>query len=98
MRIIPQRMQRIGRERGGVVAVELGKRGGEARRRRMGRCESVGLELLAARKEACERLQWKHEDGNDQREPGKEGSHLRRGKAKRLVERGLPVEPAQERQ
>ena len=57
-RIIHQRMQRIGRERGGVVAVELGERAHEVRRRGVLRGIRIGLEFLLARDEArSERLE-----------------------------------------
>jgi hypothetical protein len=68
MRIIHQRMQRIGRERRGVVAVELGERAHQVGGRGVLRGERVGLEFLPARHEARERLEREREHRHHQRE------------------------------
>jgi len=55
--IIHQRMQRVGRERGGVVRLELGERAHEVGRRRMGRGERIASNSWRRCDEARERLE-----------------------------------------
>src|SRR5712692_459014 len=93
MRIIHQRMQRIGRECRGVVAVELGERAHEVGGARVARRIGVGLEFLAPRDEARERLEREGEDRHREREPRERRADVRRRELERLVERGLLVHP-----
>src|SRR5258706_9380624 len=98
MRIIHQRMQRIGREGGGVVAVELGERAREVGGGGVAGGEGVGLEFLAPGDEAGERLEWKGEYRNYEGEAREHRADARVGEVQRLVEGGLAVEPAEDRE
>src|SRR5688572_1037400 len=96
MRIIYQRVQRIGRQRRGVVAVELGERAHEVGSRRVRRGEGVGLEFLLACDEARERLEREGEGRQQESETGERRADVRLVEPERLVEGRLAVEPAEE--
>ena len=75
MRVVERGIQRIRRERRGVVLVELHQRADERRGRRVLRGERVGLELVPARVQRRERRQHErehrqHEEEQDQRHAG----------------------------
>src|SRR5690606_30245687 len=56
MRVVERRMQRVGRQRGGVILVELDERADELVGARVARGVRVGLELALSRVEAGERM------------------------------------------
>ena len=91
-------MQRIGRERGGVVAVELGERAHEVGGGSVARGERVGLEFLAPGDEACERLEREGEYRNYEGEAHEHRTDARVGEVQRLVEGRLAVEPSKDRE
>src|SRR5690606_22107436 len=95
MRVVERRMQRVGRQRGGVILVELDERADELVGARVARGVRVGLELALSRVEAGERMQEEEELGQHQEEEREGGRVARRRDAQAEVEPGRLDEEAE---